>query len=338
MKTPTHWQSRFPACLLLPLSALFGTVAAARRGLYRAGMLRSQHLPVPVVIVGNLGAGGAGKTPTVRYLAERMRALGWRPGIVCRGYGGSVEGVAEVDAAGPASRFGDEPLLLARTAGCPVFVGSDRVAAGRALLAAHPQVDLILTDDGLQHYRLARNVEIVVIDGSRGLQNGWLLPAGPLREPASRLAQADALVVNGQSAVPLPSHPNTFQMTLVAGEAYRLGKPDERRPLAAFAGQPVTAVAGIAHPARFFATLRDAGLAVDEHPYADHHAYAQADLATLAHAIVLTTEKDAVKLAALQHDGSIWVVPVAADLSPDLATWLHARLHALRPTHGPQAA
>lgn len=272
LKTPTYWQSRFPACLLLPLSALFGTVAAVRRGLYRIGVLRSERLPVPVVVVGNLGAGGAGKTPTVLHLAERLCALGWRPGIVCRGYGGNVEGVAEVDAAGPADRFGDEPLLLARAAACPVFVGRDRVAAGRALLAAHPSVDLILTDDGLQHYRLARDVEIVVIDGSRGLQNGWLLPAGPLREPTSRLAQADALVVNGQGVVALPSHAHRFQMQLVPGDAYRLDAPNERRPLAAFSGERLAAVAGIAHPGRFFATLQSAGLAFDEHPFADHHA------------------------------------------------------------------
>jgi tetraacyldisaccharide 4'-kinase len=338
MKTPDFWQSRFPACLLLPLSLLFGAIAAVRRGLYRARVLPRLRLGVPVVVVGNLGAGGAGKTPTVRYLAEQLRGRGWRPGIVCRGYGGQVKGVAAVAANGTASEFGDEPLLLARSTACPVFVGRDRVAAGLALLAAHPDVNVILTDDGLQHYRLARDIEIVVIDGSRGLQNGWLLPAGPLREPVSRLASADALVVNGTPQAPLPVHAHTFGMSLQPGQAWRLDAPDVRRPLSSFEGESIAALAGIAHPARFFTTVRAAGLTITKHPFPDHHAYRAGDLQDLTDRTILTTEKDAVKLAALQHNGSIWVVPVAAQMAPDLAAWLDARLHALRNPHGRQAA
>jgi tetraacyldisaccharide 4'-kinase len=338
MKTPDYWQSRFPACLLLPLSWLFGAMAAARRALYTMRILPRLRLTVPVVVVGNLGAGGAGKTPTVRYLAEQLQSLGWRPGIVCRGYGGAVKGVAGVESTGTASHYGDEPLLLARTTGCPVFVGRDRVAASQALLAAHTEVNLILTDDGLQHYRLARDVEIVVIDGGRGLQNGWLLPAGPLRETPDRLETVDALVVNGAPTATLPAHPNTFNMQLAAGDAWRLANQHVKQPLASFVGQPVIAVAGIAHPVRFFGMLREAGLTVIEAPFADHHAYCADDLAKWAGQTVLTTEKDAVKLAALQHNVTIWVVPVAAQLAPDLAAWLDARLHALRNTHGRQAA
>lgn len=330
MRTPAYWQSRFPAALLLPLSALFGLLAAGRRLAFRRGWLTSRALPVPVVVVGNLSAGGAGKTPTVAHLAAGLAAAGRKPGIISRGYGGSVSTVAEVDPAGPASRFGDEPLLLARASACPVFVGRDRHAAGQALLARHPEVDVLLCDDGLQHYRLARDIEIVVVDGQRGLQNGWLLPAGPLREGAGRLASVDAIVFNGAASQALPASAARipcFEMQLQPGLAYRLGQATQQCALGDFAGQPLTALAGIGHPARFFATLRAAGLGqFSEHPFADHHAYTAADLAPLAGQTILCTEKDAVKLAAVQHDGNIWVVPVTAQLRPDLVGWLLGQL------------
>ncbi|MBV8466239.1 MAG: tetraacyldisaccharide 4'-kinase [Burkholderiales bacterium] len=338
MRTPKFWQSRFPAALLLPLSGLFGAVSTVRRALYRSGASKSVRLPVPVVVVGNLSAGGAGKTPTVRYLAEALRQHGWQPGIISRGYGGSVDTVAEVDSAGPAGRFGDEPLLLAQTCQCPVFVGRNRAAAGLALLNSHPHVDVILSDDGLQHYRLARDIELVVIDGARGFDNGWLLPAGPLRELPERLASVDAIVVNGRAEAAIPAHANRFDMRLAPGEAYLLGSPDTRRALASFRGESIAAIAGIARPARFFATLRDAGLAFDEHPFPDHYDYQPHDVDSLGGKTILTTEKDAVKLARLQHNGSIWVIPVAAELTPDLGAWLHARLNALRNTDGRQTA
>lgn len=338
MQTPAYWQSRFPAALLLPLAALFGLLAAIRRALYRLGWRQSERLAVPVVVVGNISAGGAGKTPTVRYLAERLRAAGFNPGIVSRGYGGRVDGVAEVPPRGDPAVYGDEPLLLAATTLCPVFVGRDRVAAGRALLAAHPHTDVILCDDGLQHYRLARDVEIVVVDGARGLQNGWLLPAGPLREPASRLAGVDAVVFNGDGAAVLPSHPRSHRMTLVPGAAWNLAQPALTRPLADFGGK-LAALAGIGHPARFFATLRSAGLrGVAEYPFPDHHAYRAEDLAAIEADAVLVTEKDAVKLAGLSLGGNIWAVPVAAELSPDLAGWLVQRLLDLKNSHGRQTA
>lgn len=335
MHTPKFWQSRFPAALLLPLSAVFGALALGRRALYRSGLLRSERLAVPVVVVGNISAGGAGKTPTVLYLAQALRAAGLRPGIVSRGYGGQQQGVAQVDPQGSAQHFGDEPLLLARSSGCPVFVGRDRPAAARALLAAHPTTDVLLCDDGLQHYRLARDIEIAVVDGQRGLQNGWLLPAGPLRETRQRLASVDAILFNGGQpelgACTAPATPR-FLMQLLAHSAYRLAQPEQSRPLTEFAGQPLAALAGIGHPARFFATLRAAGLhSFSEHAFPDHHAYSAADLAAIAAPTLLCTEKDAVKLAALQHDGNIWVVPVAAQIAPDLAAWLIQRLRALQP-------
>jgi tetraacyldisaccharide 4'-kinase len=329
MRTPAFWQSRFPAALLLPLSVVFGSVSAMRRLLFRSGILAAERIPVPVVVVGNLSAGGAGKTPTVRYLCDEMRQRGWQVGIVSRGYGGDVEDVAEVDPAGSASRYGDEPVLLARSTGRPVFVGRDRALASRTLLQAHPQINLIITDDGLQHYRLARDIEIVVIDGARGLENGWLLPAGPLREARSRLARADAVLINGAALADIPAHPNRFAMQLAPQDAWRLNRPSDAR---------IAAVAGIARPVRFFETLRQAGLTFTEHAFPDHHAYTVNDLALPQHDIVLTTEKDAVKLAALQHNGSIWVIPVAAMVEPNLADWLHTQLNTLRTPYGRKTA
>ena len=190
------WRRRgLLACLLLPFALLFIVLAGLRRALYRAGFLHRERLPVPVVVVGNITVGGTGKTPLVIHLAQALRALGRHPGIVSRGYRGDTADVAEVTPGSDPDAVGDEPVLLARRSGCPVFVGRDRTAAARTLLAGYPQCDLILADDGLQHYRLARDVEIALFD-ERGVMNGWCLPAGPLREPVSRLAQVDAVVIN----------------------------------------------------------------------------------------------------------------------------------------------
>jgi len=238
-----------------------------------------------VVVVGNIVAGGAGKTPLTLWLAQRLRAAGRRPGIVSRGYGRAGEEIRKVGAGMTASEAGDEPLLLARRAGCPVFVGADRVAAARALLAEHPECDLVLCDDGLQHVRLARDVEFAVFDG-RGAGNGWLLPAGPLREPVPALP-AFALLVHGRAAAP-----GEIALHLQLGELRSL---DGRRrlPLAAFAGRRVRAVAGIGDPERFFAALRAHGLEVEPQPFPDHHAYRAADFAALQGLPLLMTGKDA---------------------------------------------
>ncbi|MFC4161068.1 tetraacyldisaccharide 4'-kinase [Chitinimonas lacunae] len=324
------WQGRH-AWPLLPLSALFGGLAAARRLAYRRAWLTSERLPVPVVVVGNISVGGTGKTPLTHYLARALGARGHLAAVVSRGYGGRVDGVAEVDPRGPAELFGDEPLLLARHSGVPVFVGRDRVAAARALLVAYPRCSVILCDDGLQHYRLARDIEIAVIDGQRGLGNGWLLPAGPLREPPARLGTVDAVVINGGAwPAGLPQHRAGFAMQLRSDMPYRIDRPEQQRPLESFRGEPLAAVAGIGHPPRFFAALRAAGLEFEAFPYPDHHPYCAADLARWRGRTVLTTEKDAVKLeslaAAAGDDGKIWALPVAAEVTPDLADWLLARL------------
>ncbi|GAB3268197.1 tetraacyldisaccharide 4'-kinase [Chitinimonas naiadis] len=345
MQTPAYWQSRFPACLLLPVSAVFGLLAALRRRLYASGVLHSESLPVPVVIVGNISAGGAGKTPTVLYLAEQLQARGYHPGIISRGYGGQLTGPAEVPPTGDdPHQYGDEPALLARRSGCPVFIGRDRIATGQALLTRHPDTDVLICDDGLQHYRLQRDIEIAVIDGARGLQNGWLLPAGPLREPASRLDSCDAILVNGRPQAVIPPHPARFEMQLAPADAWNLLDPGQRRPLPGFTGRKLAALAGIGHPARFFATLAAAGLDASPHPFPDHHAYTEADLAGVDAEILLVTEKDAVKLqpllskGRLQHSGNIWAVPVSATLTPDLADWLINRLQALKSNDGRKTA
>ncbi|GHD69492.1 tetraacyldisaccharide 4'-kinase [Jeongeupia chitinilytica] len=310
---------------LVPLSLLFAAIGALRRRLFRRGIKRIARLPVPVVVVGNLTAGGTGKTPLTAYLARELVAHGFSPGIVSRGYGGQADAPTPVAPDSDPVQAGDEPVLLARAAGVPVFVCRDRAAAGRALLAAHPQVDVLLCDDGLQHYRLGRDIELCVVDGMRRFGNGWQLPAGPLREPQSRLASVDAVVVNGGAAGEL--HPRQFDMTLKPGRLYRLDDPTITRDADDFAGETLAAVCGIGNPARFFATLAGLGLTFARHAFADHHAYTVDELPP---GTLLTTEKDAVKLAArpeIRAEGArIWVLPVNAMLSPDLGQWLATRL------------
>ncbi|HSC81072.1 MAG TPA: tetraacyldisaccharide 4'-kinase [Chitinolyticbacter sp.] len=325
------YRPQHPLSLLLrPLSWLFGAIGMVRRGLYRRGWLHRERLPVPVVVVGNLTAGGTGKTPLTAYLAHALLAAGRRPGIVSRGYGGEVKLPSLVAANADPAVVGDEPLLLARATGVPVCVYRRRAQAGRALLAAHPEVDVILCDDGLQHYALARDLELVVIDGARGLGNGALLPAGPLREPARRLARCDALVVNGgQSVAGLPDIPR-FTMQLRPARCYRLNDAALTRSASDFAGEAVTAMCGIGNPARFFATLTALGLAFAPLALPDHHRFAPSDLPA---GTLIVTEKDAVKLAALPDLGAsgarIWVLPVSAELEPDLAAWLMQRISEL---------
>ena len=302
-----RWYAPGPAPLLLrPLAHLYGALSAGRARRLRAV---AQPVGVPVVVVGNISVGGTGKTPLTLWLIERLREWGWRPGVVSRGYGGRAPHYPWlVDVHGDPSHSGDEPLLIAQRGRCPVVVDPDRVAAAR-LLAARGDVDIIVSDDGLQHYRLHRDLEICVVDGRRGLGNGALLPAGPLREPASRLDRVDLIVVNGEGW----SRDGALRMQLRTVALRPLGE-GEGQPLSAFAGRAVHAVAGIGDPERFFATLRAAGLQVNAHPFADHHAYRPLDLAFGDELPVLMTEKDAVKCAAFA-DARMWTLPVVAELS-----------------------
>ncbi|MDE2306584.1 MAG: tetraacyldisaccharide 4'-kinase [Gammaproteobacteria bacterium] len=297
------WYGPAPRPWLVPLEGLFGALSAGRRIAYRRGWFASARVAAPVVVVGNLTVGGAGKTPLVDWLARRLAAAGWRPGIATRGYRGRSKAARLVQATDLAAVVGDEPVLLARRSGRPVAVARERAAAARLLLASG--CDLVICDDGLQHYALAREVEIAVIDGERRFGNGHLLPAGPLREPAGRLAQVDAVVVNGGEP-----RRGELAMRLEAEHAVPLagGAP---RPLAAFAGKPVHAVAGIGHPQRFFAMLRAAGIEPIEHPLDDHAPIGGALQRLTDRIPVLMTEKDAVKCLD-RADERHFYVPVEA--------------------------
>ncbi len=306
-------QRRLPPALwlLLPLNGLFVVLSTLKRWL-----TQPEKLSVPVIVVGNITVGGAGKTPLTLWLGQQLVLRGFKPGIVSRGYGGNNALPREVMAASDPVEVGDEALLLARRVVVPVWVARDRVAAGQALLAAHPEVNLILCDDGLQHYRLARDVELVVFDG-RGTGNGWRLPLGPLREPLSRLDTVDAIICNNFSGEKMPSQVPQFAMSLLASEFYRLDNVSQRAPADYFAGKKLYALAGIGDPVRFFRTLKSLGLRFEAQPFPDHHAYCASDLAFAKDGILLMTEKDAVKCAGLTS-GEAWVLPVEAELSPAL--------------------
>ena len=325
-RLPRLWfRRRFAAPLLplLPLSWLFRGLVSLRRRLYRYGVLASVRLPVPVIAVGNLTVGGSGKTPLVLWLVEQLRAAGWHPGIISRGYAREGDAVLSVDPSAPAQGVGDEPLLLARRSGAPVFVGRDRVAAAQALLVAHPACDVIVSDDGLQHYRMQRAVEIAVFDG-RGAGNGRLLPAGPLREPLARLGGVDALVWNGGAVGAaerarvtsgLTGRVPQFGMRLYGARFVHLASPERVCTADDLRGRPLCAVAGIGDPQRFFAQLSSLGLTFEARPFPDHHVYSAADLACSPGVVLLMTEKDAVKCSALPIPEA-WVLPVAADILP----------------------
>jgi tetraacyldisaccharide 4'-kinase len=309
------------AWTLWPLSLAFRVAVALRRLLYRSRLLPSAHPGIPVVIVGNLVAGGSGKTPLVIWIAEHLRRQGWTPAIVSRGYGAAAGPPRAATIASQADEVGDEPIVLARRTGCPVWIGGDRLELIKALRAVHEDVDVLVLDDGLQHYRLRRDVEIAVVD-ARGFGNGFMLPAGPLREPRSRLRSVDAVVAHNASV-------NGYAMRLAGAELHRMTNAAERRPASAFAGQPVHAVAGIGDPDRFFLHLARLGVKVIPHPFADHHRFAPQELDFGDAAPVLMTEKDAVKLrhAAREH---WWVLPVSAELDPAFGVWLTGRLDECR--------
>lgn len=312
-----HWSGQ----LLRPLSWLYCLLVGLRRYAYRQGLLRVRRLPVPVIVVGNINVGGTGKTPLLVWLAAALQARGWRPGILSRGYGGRAQGyplpvVADSDPA----EVGDEPVLLARRTGCPVEVGADRLQAAESLLA-RTGCNLLLADDGLQHYALGRAVEIAVIDGERRLGNGLCLPAGPLREPPQRLAEVDLIVVKGRAGVKAGEYAMSLQ-----GEVVRnLLHPELERPLADFCDVRVLAVAGIGHPGSFFRSLRQAGLEIEERPFPDHHVFAPQDLGVTGGRPIIMTEKDAVKCEAFASE-NLWYLPVEAQVETAILLRIDALL------------
>lgn len=315
------WYERsFRAWLLLPLSVVYWFVTVVRRGFYLFGLFRSFRLEVPVVVVGNLTVGGTGKTPVTIWLVKELQARGYRPGVVSRGYHGNVGSapLPVLSHSDPAS-VGDEPVLIAERCNCPVVVHPDRVAAGQLLI--EQGVDVIVSDDGLQHYRLCRDLELCVVDGARGFGNGFLLPAGPLREAVSRLRQVDAVLVNDQgdsTSVDTLNGNSVERFRLTPGLLSRMDGSGEQA-LSALSGTRVHAVAAIGNPGRFFATLRAHGVDVIEHPLPDHAALHQSDLVFDDECPVIVTEKDAVKCRHIDA-GHVWVLPVDADFAS--VVWL----------------
>jgi len=310
-KAPHFWKHRsLAARALLPLSLLFRGIVALRRLAYRNGLLPRYHVGVPTIVVGNISVGGTGKTPLVLWLACLFRDSGLKVGIVSRGYGAPAHPQPQfVRPHSDPGEVGDEAVLLAQRGGCPVVVHADRVLAARAL-ANGEKPDLILSDDGLQHYRLARDLEIALVDGEIRFGNGLLLPAGPLREPPKRLRDVDMVVCSG--GVPRAGE---VAMTLSGSEAVSLDQDGDRLALSVFRGAKVHAVAGIANPRRFFEHLRRFGLLLEEHPFPDHHAFRRSDLVFGDGASILMTEKDAVKCRCWPL-ANAWYVPVQAML-PD---------------------
>jgi tetraacyldisaccharide 4'-kinase len=325
-----HWVRRGAvAWLLWPASLLFGAVVFFRRLFFKLRIFKSHKAGIPVIVVGNLVAGGSGKTPLVLRIVELLREHGWKPGIVSRGYLGGARAAGgstaaedgaprEANIASDPAEVGDEPILLARRSGCPVWVAPERSAACRALRKQHPECDVIVTDDGLQHYALARNIEICVVD-RRGFGNGFLMPAGPLREPPSRLSSVDAVVTHESTAV------KGYRMHLQGETLVRITDAHDARPAKSFAGQKVHAVAAIGDPQRFFLQLARFGMKPVPHPFPDHHPLRAEELEFGDGAPVVMTEKDAVKckrFAQAHH----WVFPVSASLDPAFERWLLEKL------------
>lgn len=314
--------------LLIPVSMVFGLLASLRRLLYRIHILTSYSVPAPVIVVGNISVGGTGKTPLTLALAQQLITHGWHPLIISRGYKSTAQQPYRVESGMSPQQSGDEPLLMAERNLCPVWVGSDRVATARAALQNHSSCDVVLSDDGLQHYRLQRDVEIAVIDGVRKFGNGRLLPAGPLREPLSRLNTVDAVVTNGGTLFA-----GQYAMRLDGHSFYNLIDPEIKMSSEDFRDTRNHAIAGIGHPQRFFAHLKSLGIACTPHAFADHHPYVANDLSFTECDAILMTEKDAVKCAAFA-DARYWVLRVDAEFDSALTDLILRKIRA----HGPKTA
>jgi tetraacyldisaccharide 4'-kinase len=318
-----RWQTvNIVSMVLWPLSIVYCAIIMARRMAYRAGILKSYYIGLPVIIVGNLTVGGTGKTPFVIWLVGWLQTRGHRPGIVLRGYGGnSPAWPRQVTADTPTDEVGDEAVLLARRTACPVVAGPDRVAAAN-MLGAGGDCTIIVSDDGLQHYRLRRDYEIMVVDGERQFGNGFCLPAGPLREPAARARSADLVIINGQSEdTPLSMRVNP---TVIRNLKNRQSYPTDQ-----FSGKTLHAVAGIGNPGRFFDTLGELGIKIVEHPFPDHYRFSASDLEFGEDHEVIMTEKDAVKCTGFAGS-DCWVLEVEASPSRAVIEKIQTRLQETR--------
>ncbi|MGJ8620233.1 MAG: tetraacyldisaccharide 4'-kinase [Methylophilaceae bacterium] len=305
--------------VLVPLSWLFAGLTALRRSLYRVGLLRSYALSVPVIVVGNINMGGSGKTPVVIWLVNQLKKQGYQPAVISRGYGAKVTKPTTVHPDSLPSEVGDEPVLIAQKTGCPVYISANRVDAGNKLLNMHPECDIIISDDGLQHYRLQRQIEIAVID-QQSQQNQHLLPAGPLRESFSRLKNVDAVILNGDVHMK-----DGYAMQLLASDFYNLLNPDLKVSVSYFKDKRVAAMAGIGKPDRFFQQLALLGLQFSQWPFSDHYTYTNQDLANIKCDALMMTEKDAVKCKPFA-EGHHWVLPVEANIDASLLPMLLSKL------------
>ena len=324
-KTLSRWlidiwyKDPFIGVVLMPLGFLFSDFVKFRKFLYRIGVFKKHTLPVPVIVVGNITVGGTGKTPLIIWLAELLKSEGFKPGIISRGYGGQAEVWPQwVDANSTAEQVGDEALLIAKQTGCPMAVSPLRADAA-GLLLKKSDCDIILSDDGLQHYALNRNIEIAVIDGERRFGNSYCLPAGPLREPIERLQSVDFIVVNGEK-----SEDNEFSMQISGNTAVNL-LTGQHKPLQEFSATACHALAGIGNPDRFFKLLESAGFSCTTHSFPDHYKFQPNDISFPDSEPVLMTEKDAVKcmsFAGNQH----WYIPVKAVPETGFAEQLLERL------------
>ena len=319
-----YWYSQNPvAWLLFPVTAIYCLLVFIRRFFYRAGIFKSYQLSVPVIIVGNITVGGTGKTPLLIALCELLKLQGYKPGVISRGYGGDFEGERLIKADDKADVVGDEPCLIYARTHCPMAVGRNRVAAAQLLLA-NSDCDIILSDDGLQHYRLQRDVEIAIVDNNRQFGNGFCLPSGPLRESVSRLNQVD-IVVDHYSDAGADIRDDNFSLKF--SDAVNLNS-NEPVKLDSFEGAPVHAVAGIGHPKRFFDQLSREGLEVIEHEFPDHHKFMASDFQFNDDLNILMTEKDAVKCRDFSAR-NLWYVPVNAELSTSFCQALLSRVKQL---------
>ena len=306
---PSYWYQSSRSIqyyLLIPLSWLFCLLVSCRQLLYRYKILPSYRPPVPVIVVGNITAGGTGKTPLVIWLAQFLQTQGYRPGIISRGYGGRGDWPQQVSADSSYQAVGDEAVLLALHTQCPVAVGPKRPAVIQSLLAYHC-VDLIISDDGLQHYGMQRDIEIAVVHGERRFGNGHCLPAGPLRERPSRLDRVDITIVNGSGLA------DEYTMSLIQRFAVQI-KTGKKRPLSDFVNTPIHGVAGIGYPEGFFKQLRQAGMSLYPHCFPDHYPYQPKDLDFADSLPILMSEKDAVRCKEWANE-RLW--SVVADLQVD---------------------
>lgn len=325
------------AFVLWPLSKIYGALLNLRFGLYVMGYKPQKKLDVPVIVVGNIFIGGTGKTPMVIWLVEFLRLHGWNPGVISRGYGADSNFVREVKEGALAAEVGDEPLLIAQSTGCPLMVGRQRAVVAEHLLAQHPAVDIIISDDGMQHYGIARDVEILMFD-QRGIGNGFLLPAGPLRETSLR--RRDFTILNSSSdQIPTGIGEPVLQMCLQPAQLTQLVDSKCKSELSDMRSKKILAAAGIGHPQRFFQLLESHGLQFEAMPLPDHFSYTPDLFAQKDAEIILITEKDAVKcrqLAGLKEDQRIWVVPVSAQIDAQFGTQLLAKLSEVK--HGRTSA